>query len=126
MLTNRRFAELFFGDLVRKICTHQNVTLYSQFLLDDFGDQLDAVPFASAETLRTGREFNSDNEINCFLKHTLMRDRPIAVGFMLSNSVEHNVRINWCGKTKMRMSASFAASTTSGTAIWKETQKGLD
>lgn len=127
MLTNRRFTEFFFGHLVGEIGAHQNVTLYSQILLDYLGYQFDAVSFASSKTLQM--EFESliqripTVRRSCF-KRTLIRDRPTAVGFMLSSSVEHNVRINWCGKTKMRMSASFAASTTSGTAIWKEIQKG--
>lgn len=49
----------------------------------------------------------------------MIRDNPIAVGLILPNKDEHNGRINWCGTTKIKISATFAASTTSGTATFK-------
>lgn len=47
---------------------------------------------------------------------TLINDTPTAVGLILSSKVAHNVLMNWWGITKIRISASFAASMISGTA----------
>lgn len=48
----------------------------------------------------------------------LIKDKPTAVGLILPKSVADKPLINWWGTTKIRMSASLAASTTSGTATW--------
>lgn len=56
---------------------------------------------------------------------TLISDKPTAVGLILPKSVEQIVRINWWGTTNIKTSASFAASTTSGTATLKKTKLWL-
>lgn len=48
--------------------------------------------------------------------NTLISDTPTAVGLILSSKVAQSVLMNWWGITKIRISASFAASMTSGTA----------
>lgn len=45
-----------------------------------------------------------------------MRDIPIASFFILPLMVSHTFPMNWCGITNTRMSASWDASTRSGTA----------
>lgn len=51
---------------------------------------------------------------------TFINERAAAVGFIFPKSVEQIVLTNWCGTTKINKSASFAASTNSGTATYKE------
>lgn len=48
----------------------------------------------------------------------LISDNATAVGFILPNNCLHWPGTNWCGTTKMRISASLAASTRSGTATY--------
>ena len=47
---------------------------------------------------------------------TLIKDSPTALSLILPSIAAHNPGMNWWGTTKMSMSASLAASTTSGTA----------
>lgn len=49
----------------------------------------------------------------------LISDRPTAFGLIFPNNCLHWAGMNWCGTTKIRMSASLAASTKSGTATYK-------
>lgn len=53
----------------------------------------------------------------------LIRDKPTALALIFPTIWAPKPLINWCGITKMRMSASLAASTTSGTATYQMKQE---
>lgn len=57
-----------------------------------------------------------NNTFYVLQSNTLIKERPTAVGFMNPSRLEHNLGMNWWGTTNTRISASLAASTTSGTA----------
>lgn len=57
---------------------------------------------------------------------TLMRDMPTASFLMWSLMVSHTLTMNWCGTTKMRMSAPFTDSARSGTANWRGQEERQD
>lgn len=54
---------------------------------------------------------------------TFIKETAIAVSLMCSCISLHVCLTNWCGRTKISMSASFVASTTSGTATCKNMVK---